>query len=223
MKGEIFWEKIMYRKDAHSGMIKTICYITLLLFSPFAGYSQQPDSTKNKWNVEASALFYFIPEDFFILPIIKADKNKLHLESRFNYEDRNTVSFFGGYNFTGGNKIEYTITPMIGAVLGNSDGIAPGLEMDFTLGKFELYSEMEYLFELNDKSYSYYYNWTELTFAPKDWLWVGITGQRTRLYESKLEIQRGILAGISLGNLSFTGYLFNPFSDNLFIISKPGY
>lgn len=201
-------------------MKKNILYIYLLLLLPITGLSQQMDSIQKKWDIEASALFYFIPEDFFILPIIKADKNKLHLESRYNYEDRKTVSLFGGYNFTGGEKIEYTITPMVGAVIGNSDGIAPGLEMDFTLGKFEFYTEMEYLFELNDKTNSFYYMWSELTFAPKDWLWVGITGQRTRLYESNLEIQKGILAGLSLGDLTFTGYLFNPFSDNPFVIAS---
>jgi hypothetical protein len=197
-------------------MKKIILYISLLLLLPFMGFSQQPDSKKNKWAVEASALLYFIPDDFFVLPIVKADKNKLHLEGRYNYEDRKTVSFFGGYNFTGGNKIEYTITPMLGIALGNSDGIAPGLEMDFTWGKFELYSEMEYLFEFNEKSNSYYYNWTEFTFAPKEWLWVGITGQRTRLYQTSLDIQRGLLAGLSWKNASVSGYLFNPFTDDTF-------
>lgn len=199
-------------------MKKTICYISLLFMIPISVFSQKTDSTKNKWTVEVSALSYIIPDDFFVLPIVKADKNKLHLESRYNYEDRKTVSFFAGYNFSGGNKIEYTITPMLGAVLGNSDGIAPGLEMDFTLGKFELYSEMEFLFEFNDKSNSYYYNWSELTFAPKDWLWGGITVQRTRLYETSLDVQWGILAGMSWKKASVTGYLFNPFTDDTFAI-----
>jgi len=197
-------------------MKKIYSYLLMLLIIPILGFSQKPDSSINKWEIEASLLFYFVPNDFFVLPIIKADKNKLHLESRYNYEDMKTVSFFAGYNFSGGNKIEYTITPMLGAVLGNSDGIAPGLEMDFTLGKFELYSEMEFLFEFNDKSNSYYYNWSELTFAPKDWLWGGITVQRTRLYETSLGVQRGILAGISWKKASVTGYLFNPFTDDTF-------
>jgi hypothetical protein len=203
-------------------MKKITCHFCLLLLLPIAGFSQKTDSVKHKWSIDASVLFYFIPEDFFILPIIKADKNKLHLETRYNYEDRNTYSFFGGYNFTGGKKIEYTITPMLGAVIGNSDGIAPGLEMDFRLGKFELYSEMEYLIEFNDKSKGYYYNWTEITYAPRDWLWLGITGQRTRLYQSSLDIQRGILGGLSWGNFSATGYLFNPFSEDTFVLVSLG-
>lgn len=192
-------------------------YISIfLVLALLSSKAQQADSSGKEWEVEASILLYIIPEDKFILPIVKADKGRLHLESRFNYEDRSTFSFFGGYNFNGGRKLSYTITPMLGFVVGNSDGIAPGLEATLSLGKFEIYSEMEYLLEFNDKANSYYYNWTELSFYPRDWLWFGITGQRTRAYESELDIQRGILAGFSRKRFSMTGYLFNPWMDGTF-------
>jgi hypothetical protein len=105
---------------------------------------------------------------------------------------------------------------MVGLVTGLSDGIAPGLEATLALGKFELYSEMEYLIEFNNKANSYYYNWTELNFYPVDWLWFGITGQKTRVYQSSLEIQRGLLAGFGWKQLSVTGYLFNPWMESTF-------
>ncbi|HSF45455.1 MAG TPA: hypothetical protein VLA58_05570 [Chitinophagaceae bacterium] len=196
--------------------MKKRLYLIVLLGLFLQPAKAQTDSTTNKWEVEVAALWYIVPYDQFVLPIVKADKGRLHLEGRFNYEDRNTVSFFGGYNFRGGGKINYQITPMLGLVTGRSDGIAPGLEASFALGKFELYSEMEYLFEFNDKANSYYYNWTELNFYPVDWLWVGITGQRTRAYQSALEIQRGILTGFSWKKMSVTGYLFNPWMEDTF-------
>jgi hypothetical protein len=34
--------------------------------------------------------------------------------------------------------------------------------------------------------------------------------QRTRVYKTDREIQRGVLAGFSFRNLSLTGYVFNP-------------
>jgi hypothetical protein len=191
-----------------------IHFILSLLVLP--AWAQQKDSTAGKWEVEAAVLWYIIPDDQFILPIVKADKGKLHLESRYNYEDRNTISFFAGYNFNGGKKLTYTITPMLGLVTGNSDGVAPGLEASFALGRFELYTEMEYLIEFNDKANSYYYNWTEFNFYPTDWLWFGISGQRTRAYQSELEIQRGLLTGFSWKQLSITGYLFNPWMEGTF-------
>jgi hypothetical protein len=197
--------------------MKKRSYITII-FSLFllSAWAQQKDSAVSKWEVEAAALWYIIPYEQFVLPIVKADKGWLHLEARYNYEDKNTVSFFGGYNFNGGRKLSYTITPMLGLVTGRSDGIAPGLEATLALGKFELYSEMEYLFEFNDKSNSYYYNWTELNFYPVDWLWFGVTGQRTRVYQSSLEIQRGLLAGFGWKQFSVAGYLFNPWMESTF-------
>ena len=73
----------------------------------------QADSASNspKWQFSADANFYLIPDDFFVLPILRADNNKLHLEARYNYEDRQTFSGWIGYNFKGGNNLEYTITP----------------------------------------------------------------------------------------------------------------
>jgi hypothetical protein len=189
-------------------------FISLIVFTGNS-LAQTGDSLKTKaWNFEATAMMYIVPEDVYLLPIIKADRNKLHLESRYNYEDFNTFSLFGGYNFSGGKKLQYTITPMLGFAAGNTDGIAPGLELDFTLGKFELYSEMEYLFELNDKSYSYYYNWSEITFAPADWIWFGISGQRLRPYETDLGVERGATLGFSFKNISLSGYYFNPFTED---------
>jgi hypothetical protein len=189
--------------------------LSLLLLLTGPAKAQTGDSTKTKaWNFEATTMMYIVPEDVYVLPIIKADRNKLHLEARYNYEDFKTFSMFGGYNFSGGNKLQYTITPMLGFAVGNTDGIAPGLEMDFTLGKFELYSEMEYLFELNDKTYSYYYNWSEITFAPTDWMWFGISGQRIRPYETELGVERGATLGFSFKNVSLSGYYFNPFTED---------
>ena len=122
--------------------------ITLLLvLLPFMGFSQKTDSTNNKWVVNAVALFNFIPNYFFVTPMVNVDKNELHLESRYNYEDLKTISFFGGYNFIGGNKFQYIITPILGVALGNTDGIAPGLKIDLNWRRFRFYSEMEYLIQ----------------------------------------------------------------------------
>jgi hypothetical protein len=197
-------------------MKKNTCFFYLILFLPFLGFSQKTDSTNKTWTFNAVALFNIIQDDFFITSIVNADKNKLHLESRYNYEDIKTVSFFGGYNFTGGNKIKYRFTPILGVVLGNTDGIAPGLKIELTSGGFRLYSEMEYVFNFNEKTYSFYFNWSELTYSPKDWFWVGITGQRTRIYANDLDIQRGFLAGLRRKNIFFIGYLLNPFTENTF-------
>lgn len=190
--------------------------ITLCFGSNFA---QEADSTNHKdWSISADLNTYFIPNSTFLLPVLRADKGALHLESRYNYEDFNTFSAWAGYNFSGGKKLEYALTPMLGGVIGNSNGVAPGLELTLGLNKFELYSEQEYLFEFSDKTYNFYYNWTDLTYSPKDWLWFGLSGQRTRLYQTDLEIQRGLIVGGGFKNWAFTGYLYNLFFDEPFVL-----
>ncbi|MGL6268892.1 MAG: hypothetical protein ACRC2O_13260 [Chitinophagaceae bacterium] len=194
----------------------------LLVLLPFIGFSQKTDSTNNKWEVNAVALLNFIPNYFFVTPVVNIDKNELHLESRYNYEDLKTISFFGGYNFTGGNKLQYVITPILGVVMGNTDGIAPGLKIDLNRGRFRFYSEMEYLFSINGRASSFYFNWSEFSYAPTDWFWVGVTAQRTHIYANDVKIQRGFLAGLRRKNIYTIGYLLNPFTENTIGIAGLG-
>jgi len=190
----------------------------ILFFSIFSHAQDSPASTEKSWNFNADVNFYFIPDDFFTLPVFKADKNKLHLEARYNYEDRETFSGWAGYNFNGGKKIEYTITPMIGGVVGLSNGIAPGLEFTFTYKRFEWYAESEYLVEFESNENNFYYMWSDITYSPNDWLWLGISGQRTRLYQTDLDIQRGLLIGSGYKSVELTGYVYNLGFDDPFVL-----
>jgi hypothetical protein len=138
------------------------------------------------------------------------DRDWLHLEARVNYEDRDTGSIWFGYNFSGGETLEWAVTPMLGGVFGQTDGVAPGYSGSLSWQRLEFYSEGELLFDADDSADSFFYNWSELTFAPADWFRVGLVTQRTRVYESEREIQRGLLAGVSYKNLEATTYIFNP-------------
>jgi len=190
----------------------------MLFFCIFSYAQDSPILTEKKWNFSADANFYFIPDDFFVLPVFKADKHKLHVEARYNYEDRETFSAWAGYNFMGGKKVEYTITPMLGGVVGLSNGIAPGLEFTITYKGFEWYAESEYLFEVESNENNFYYMWSDITYSPNDWLWFGISGQRTRLYQTDLDIQRGLLIGAELKKWQFTAYLYNLAFDDPFFL-----
>lgn len=197
-------------------MKKLILAGTLVLSSVVA-YGQTSDSAQ--WEFNADVNFYLIPDDFFVLPVFRADKGKLHLETRYNYEDRETFSAWIGYNFMGGDKLEYTITPMLGGVVGRSNGVAPGLEITLGFKNFELYSESEYYFDVESTDNNFFYTWTDLTFSPTDWLWLGISGQRTRLYQTELDIQRGLLVGAGVKQWELTTYLYNPGYDPFVLLT----
>ena len=191
----------------------------IIFFIPFI-YSQEENITAvTDWAFSAEADLYFA-DPFILLPIFSANNDKLHLEARYNYEDLKTASAWIGYNLFGGNEFEYFITPMVGGVVGRTNGIAPGLVFTLSYAGFELYSESEYLFDFESEENNFFYSWTDLTYSPLDWLWLGISGQRTRLYQTELEIDRGILLGISYKILEISGYYFNAFTeDDFFMLS----
>jgi len=163
------------------------------------------------WSFSASVYTYILPEDDdYAQPTITADHGWLHLEARYNYEDLETGSVWMGYNFSLGSRLTLDFTPMLGGVFGNTAGVAPGYHLTLGWWRLELYSEGEYVFETSDRTGSFYYSWSELTLSPLDWLRAGLVVQRTRAYESELEIQRGFLVGLDFKHFGIAGYIFNP-------------
>jgi hypothetical protein len=164
-----------------------------------------------KWAFSASAFGYFlVDDDDFFMPTVTADRGWLHLEARYNYEALDAGSAWLGFNFAGGKKVEWTFTPMIGGVFGATDGIAPGYKGSLGWRKLELYSEGEYVFDAGDSANNFFYNWSELTYAPTEWFRFGIVGQRTRVYQTERDIQRGLLVAFTYKRLDVAGYVFNP-------------
>lgn len=181
----------------------------------------QTDSTGSQWNFSAWAETFIIPgEEDFLNPTFYARHKSLHLEARYNYEDRNTVSIWAGHRFKFGNTVKFVVVPMGAIILGNTDGIAPGLEVEITYKKFDFYSESEYVFDFHSKENNFFYNYSELAIRPIDPLRTGIMTQRTRLFESPRELERGIFAEYYFGRFRAGIFYFNPFaSDNFWIAS----
>jgi hypothetical protein len=166
---------------------------------------------ERSWSFSASAYAYIVPNDReYVQPTIAADRGWLHLEARYNYEDLETGSAWVGCNFKGGDKLAWEFTPMLGGVFGNTTGIAPGYKGSLSWWKLELYSEGEYVFDTGDSSESFFYNWSELTLAPVDWFRFGLVTQRTRVYETERDVQRGVLVGFTWKRVNLTTYMFNP-------------
>ena len=113
--------------------------------------------------------------------ILYADRGPLHLETRYNYEDFETGSAWVGANFSGGGDVRWEITPIAGAVFGRTAGVAPGYRASLAWWKLDLQSEGEYLFDPDDESSSFFYNWSELAFLPRPFVRLGIVAQRTQL------------------------------------------
>ena len=182
------------------------------------------DETKGKtWSAYASAYTYIVPDsDSFVQPTITADRGWLHLEARYNYEHLRTGSVWLGYNFNAGDKLALEFTPMIGGIVGDTAGVAPGYRISVSYWKLELTTEGEYVFDTRDSSASFFYNWSELSISPLDWFRVGPAIQRTKLYRSDFDVQRGLLVGFAYKRVDFTTYIFNPEASRPTVVLSAG-
>lgn len=168
------------------------------------------DSDPEQWSFSFTAAGYIVPHDrSYASPTFNADRSRLHLEARYNYENQETASLWLGYNISIGKNVIFEATPMLGGVLGKTTGFAPGFGMSLTYKKFELSSEGEYLFDTGDSGSSFFYTWNELTYSPVEWFHTGLVSQRTRAYHTELDVQRGFSLGFSRKKMDFTTYIFN--------------
>lgn len=174
---------------------------------------------ESSWDVSAAAYYYILPEEQNTTTLfLYVDYNSIHMEARYNYEDQQTISLFGGYRFETGKKLVLGATPLLGIVLGNTNAIAPGLEIDITWKIFDFYSENEYVFDFEGKENNYFYSWSELAVTPFTNFRTGLAADRTRLFQSELELQLGVFAQYSFWKITAGMHYFNPIADEYFLI-----
>ena len=179
------------------------------------------DAQPRAWAYSASLFGYFVPEDQnFAQPTLTADRSRWHVEARYNYEALETGSAWLGYAFSAGKRLKLDITPMLGGVFGDVRGFAPGCELTLGWSRLELYSEGEYFFDVENESEDFFYNWSELVITPASAWRAGFVVQRTRAFQTSVDLQTGLLAGVSYGQVDFTAYVFNlGGEDQTFVIS----
>jgi hypothetical protein len=195
-------------------------------FTQEGGAVSAPTSTADaaRWAYSATASYYsFRNQDDFTLAVATAERGPLHLEARYNYEAIDSGSLFVGWKFTGGSKLTWELTPIVGAVFGQKEGVAPGIEAALAYGIVDFYTESEYVRDTEVKEDSFSYSWNELGLTPVEWLRFGIVTQRTMVYQSDRDIQRGFFAQVVSRKVVLGVYVFNPDnSDNRFSVFSLG-
>jgi hypothetical protein len=181
----------------------------LMMLAPVTVATQGgKNDEEGAWTVSASAAFYALPDEGdYVQPTVSVDRDALHLEARYNYEAQRTASLWAGWAIRGGERIEWELIPMVGAVFGETDGIAPGSVVSIAWGKVDLYAESEYV-HTRSRDDRFVYHWSEVAIAPLRWLRAGLVTQRTRAYVSDRKIQRGPFVNVLVGRLDAATYLF---------------
>src|SRR5262245_1637180 len=138
------WEADVLQRTIVSAAIVTAFAV------PASAQTPAPPADK-AWTFFASAYTYIIPEaSNYVQPTFTADRGRIHLEARYNYEAQKTGSVWFGLNFSGGNTVEWELTPIVGAVFGEVDGVAPGYKGSISWRKRYLYSESELVIHTAD-------------------------------------------------------------------------
>lgn len=177
---------------------------------PRVGTSTTP---AKQWSLYASASGYLVQNSrSFVSPALSADRGWLHLEARYNYEDLETGSLWIGRNFSFGRKVKLDLTPMVGGVVGRSDGVAPGFLISLVYRRFSAATEGEYLIA-TDRAQSFFYTWSEISYSPAEWFQAGTVIQRTQAFQTRVDTKYGLLASFSYKNANFTTYVLDFWKD----------
>jgi hypothetical protein len=199
--------------------------VLALLASTAAAQAQDPVSADARlaepeaWEF-SSSVFYSDPpgSEGRLTPIVYADRGALHLELRYNYEDLETTALFAGWTYETGEELALSLTPMLGAVAGETDGIAPALEFDLGWRRFAWYAESEYLFDSHERDDDFFYSWSTLTYGFTDWLSAGLVTERSKLVDTDLALQRGLALEVTREHLGFSLYAYNLGTDDSYAV-----
>jgi len=206
------------------------CIVAMLFLIAPSLAAQDPHQVPATPEVEpwqfSGSVFYSDPPGTSdrVTAIVYADRGPLHLEGRYGYEDKETASVFAGWTLTGseGDGLSVSLTPMLGAVVGNTDGIAPGLEADLGWRRLAWYVEAEYLFDAHDSDDDFFYSWSTLTFGFTDWLRAGLVTERTKLVDTDFSVQPGLALEISNPHFVFSLYAYDIGTDDHYAVVSLG-
>ena len=179
------------------------------------------ETEETKWEYSLSIATYLAQHARdYANPNFTADHDWLHLEARYQYEAVKTGSLWLGYNFSFGEKLAVEATPMIGGVFGDITGVAPGYAISASYKSIEFFTQGEYFFDAAIHAGDFLYTWSELSYAPADWLRVGLVVDRTKALGSSIDIRRGPLIGFKYKKVDLTTYWLSPGTrDGTFIFS----
>lgn len=190
-------------------------------FAAAAWGGESPSAPKPSWEFALTAYPTAGPDkgDNYTSVVATADRGPLRLEARYSYEAVDSRSAFVGWTFSGGETLSWEIRPLLGGVWGPIDAIVPAIELSLAWGRFDFYLEGEYV---DDGDEPYTYAWSELGYAPFDWLRIGMAAQRTRILGDDRDIQRGPFAQLSWELFTVGAYWFKPGADDQVFVTSFG-
>jgi hypothetical protein len=154
-------------------------------------------------------------EAYVWMPLVHhVSKKGVYTELRYNYEAVNAASLYLGKSFTKEGTIKYTLTPMLGLVMGSYNGGSLALNMELEHKKTFVSMQTQYTVSSDDVKDNFFFNWTEIGYQPLKWLYAGVSTQQTVQYGGDVQSEYGILTGFVIKKFTIPVYVFNPLNKN---------
>ena len=190
--------------------------MSLIFFTRLVVFPQSADSLKT-WEAYVGVDNSLITGIYLVGVAASFDRKWLHTEIGFCEDDLNTFYAKAGYNFSGGGKLQFRVTPLIGFMVGKSYGLLPGVSLALDYGKFSFTgSSSVIVYSSSKREESYIYGSYELDYSITDFLYAGVSVTRTKIYQTNHTFDPGFGAGLTLAGINLSGYVYDLIVDEPF-------
>jgi len=157
-------------------------------------------------------------KEYLWMPIIHYQaKNGVYAELRYNYEDMQTLSFYGGKTFAGGKAMKFSLTPMLGYSTGKFTGVSLATNAELEWRKIYMSSQTQYSVATKPEISDFFFSWSEIGYNLSNTLFAGLAIQYT-LQDGLHQADPGFVAGINFRTISIPLYVFSPFRSGHYFV-----
>ena len=190
-----------------------ISFLIVIVFGWPTGMAAQPlAGFEQYFYADQSGLQVIVPIVYF------QSKRNWYIESHVNYEQLHTFSTYVGKTFSANKAFSYSITPMLGGVLGALNGGVLGSNIDLKYKKFAFSSQSQYIFSFENRNADFLYSWMELGYQVVGSALIGFSVQHTMLNPASAKLETGLLIRFSVKKWLFPMYCFSPATNNRYLI-----
>ncbi|HOV10327.1 MAG TPA: hypothetical protein PLL90_01035, partial [Bacteroidales bacterium] len=132
-----------------------------------------------------------------------------YLEARYNYENLETASLYFGRAFSFGKNTSIELTPILGGVVGATNGISPGFNFNLEYKSFATSTQCQYTIDLKDIKNSFFWDWTNFYFTFSEHFGLGGAIQMLIPQSGKGIYNAGPMVRLSYKSLAAELYVYN--------------
>lgn len=189
--------------------MKRLCIIIFLLFIQ-TGFvaAQERDSLFHDAGIYTTVQ-WSAGEQAVVTPQFWVYIGDYYLEARYNYENLNTASLYFGRSFAFDKKALVEITPMLGGVVGATNGISPAFNFFLGYKSFSTTTQCQYTIDLKDIKNSFFWDWTNFYFTFSEHFGLGGAIQMLIPQSGKGIYNAGPMVRLSYKSLAAELYVYN--------------